>query len=138
MSRSTPRSVEVPSNACRAPFPPRYHRMIPPMPDLGPAVRTVIARCLAVRDGEEVLVIADAGTRAIGEALRDAAGAAGGDAILAVMDERATDGTEPPRSVAAALERSDVFIAPTTRSLSHTQARKRASEAGARGATMPQ
>ena len=108
------------------------------MPDLGPAVRTVIARCLAVRDGEEVLVIADAGTRAIGEALRDAAGAAGGDAILAVMDERATDGTEPPRSVAAALERSDVFIAPTTRSLSHTQARKRASEAGARGATMPQ
>src|SRR5437763_9650425 len=31
----------------------------------------------------------------------------------------------------------DVFIAPTTRSLSHTVARKRASEAGARGATMP-
>jgi leucyl aminopeptidase (aminopeptidase T) len=30
-----------------------------------------------------------------------------------------------------------VFIAPTTRSLSHTQARKRAIDAGARGATMP-
>jgi leucyl aminopeptidase (aminopeptidase T) len=30
-----------------------------------------------------------------------------------------------------------VFIAPTIRSLSHTTARKRASEAGARGATMP-
>ena len=31
----------------------------------------------------------------------------------------------------------DVFIAPTTRSLSHTEARKRASDAGVRGATMP-
>ena len=53
------------------------------------------------------------------------------------MDERATDGTEPPRSIAAALSDCDVFIAPTTRSLSHTMARKRASEAGVRGATMP-
>jgi leucyl aminopeptidase (aminopeptidase T) len=31
----------------------------------------------------------------------------------------------------------DVFIAPTTRSLSHTRARKRASDSGARGATLP-
>ena len=30
-----------------------------------------------------------------------------------------------------------MFIAPASRSLSHTLARKRASEAGARGATMP-
>ena len=67
----------------------------------------------------------------------DEAAAAGADAVLAVMDERATDGTEPPRSIAAALAACDVFIAPTTRSLSHTTARKRASEAGARGATMP-
>ena len=31
----------------------------------------------------------------------------------------------------------DVFIAPTVKSLSHTEARRRACEAGARGATMP-
>jgi leucyl aminopeptidase (aminopeptidase T) len=35
------------------------------------------------------------------------------------------------------LQACDVFIAPTTMSLSHTAARKRASDAGARGATMP-
>jgi leucyl aminopeptidase (aminopeptidase T) len=105
--------------------------------DLGPAVATVVRRCLAVRPGEEVLVITDAGVRALGEALRDEAAAAGGDAVLAVMDERATDGSEPPRTVAAALAACDVFIAPTSRSLSHTTARKRASESGARGATMP-
>jgi leucyl aminopeptidase (aminopeptidase T) len=107
------------------------------MPDLAPAVSTVVRRCLAVQPGEEVVVVVDAGTRRIGEALRDEAAGAGADAVLTVMDPRANDGTEPPASVAGALAGADVFIAPTTRSLSHTMARKRASEAGARGATMP-
>jgi leucyl aminopeptidase (aminopeptidase T) len=105
--------------------------------DLAPAVANVIRRCLDVKPGENVLVITDAKKRALGEALRDEAAAAGADAVLAVMDERATDGTEPPPPIAAALAACDVFIAPTSRSLSHTTARKRASEAGARGATMP-
>jgi len=107
------------------------------MSDLGPAVETVVRRCLRVEAGEEVVVVVDLATRMIGEALRDEARAVGGDAVLMVMDGRATDGTEPPASIAAALAACDVFIAPTTRSLSHTSARKRASEAGARGATMP-
>jgi len=107
------------------------------MTDLDAAVATVIRGCLGVRPGEEVLVITDTGLRALGEALRDEAAAAGGDAVLAVMDERATDGTEPPRALAAALAACDVFLAPTRRSLSHTTARKQASQAGARGATMP-
>ncbi|MGI8863752.1 MAG: aminopeptidase [Solirubrobacteraceae bacterium] len=105
--------------------------------DLRPAVQAVVDQCLAVKAGENVLVIVDPATRAIGEALRDAATGAGGDAVLAIMDERATDGTEPPPPLAAALAASDVYIAPTSRSLSHTTARKRASDAGARGATMP-
>src|SRR4029077_5560601 len=83
------------------------------------------------------LVVVDPRTRPIGEALRDAARESGGDAVLAIMDEREVDGAEPPMTVAAALAACDVFIAPTTRSLSHTTARKRATDAGARGATMP-
>jgi leucyl aminopeptidase (aminopeptidase T) len=111
--------------------------MIRSVTGLATAVDSVIARCLAVRAGEDVLVIVDPATRIIGEALREAAAAAGADAVLAVMDERATDGTDPARPIAAALSACDVFIAPTSRSLSHTPARKRASENGARGATMP-
>jgi leucyl aminopeptidase (aminopeptidase T) len=107
------------------------------MPDLGPAVSTVVRQCLQVAPGENVIVIVDERTRSIGEALRDEAARAGADAVMAIMDERAEDGSEPPAAVAAALEASQVFIAPTSRSLSHTSARKRASEAGARGATMP-
>jgi leucyl aminopeptidase (aminopeptidase T) len=107
------------------------------MSDLGPAAATVVRRCLAVQVGEDVLVVVDPETRSIGEALRGECAAAGADAVLAVMDERATDGTEPPPTIAAALAACDVFIAPTSRSLSHTTARKRASDGGARGATMP-
>jgi leucyl aminopeptidase (aminopeptidase T) len=107
------------------------------MPDLGPAVSTIVRRCLAVSEGDDVLVIVDDATRDIGEALRTEARAAGADAVLAVMDERATDGTDPARPIAAALIACDVYIAPTTRSISHTPARKRATEAGIRGATMP-
>jgi leucyl aminopeptidase (aminopeptidase T) len=108
------------------------------VPDLGPAVSTVIRRCLGVASGEDVLVVVDHGTRSIGEALRAEAAAVGADAVMAVMDERETDGTEPPPPIAAALQACDVFIAPTTRSLSHTSARKRATDAGIRGATMPE
>jgi len=107
------------------------------MPDLGPAVATVVHRCLAVRPGEEVLVVADRETWTIGEALRDEAADTGADAVLAVMDPRVVDGNEPPRTIAGALQSCDVFIAPTSRSLSHTRARKAATDAGARGATMP-
>jgi len=107
------------------------------MPDLGPAVSTVIRRCLDIQPGEDVLVIADADTRKIGEALRDEAAQIGADAVLTLMDERATNGTEPPKPVAAAMLGCDAYIAPTTKSISHTAARKQATDAGIRGATMP-
>jgi leucyl aminopeptidase (aminopeptidase T) len=96
-----------------------------------------VGQCLGVREGESVVVVVDSGTREIGEALRAAASAAGGEAVLTVMDPRAVDGEEPPAAVAAALAAADVFIAPTSKSLSHTRARKAASDNGARGATLP-
>lgn len=106
-------------------------------PDLDRALITVMERCLDVRGGENVLVIGDPGSRDLAEAMREMAARHGADAVLALMDERATDGTEPPPPIAAALAACDVFLAPTTRSLSHTRARKAASDAGARGATLP-
>jgi len=46
-------------------------------------------------------------------------------------------GEEPPRVVAEAMKHASVVVAPTSKSLSHTAARKRACEAGARVATLP-
>ncbi|HEX2104542.1 MAG TPA: aminopeptidase [Solirubrobacteraceae bacterium] len=107
------------------------------MNDLDRAVQTVVRRCLAVQNDEDVVVVVDEPLQDLGEKLRDAAQAAGGEAVLTVMAPRATDGSEPPAPVAEALAACDVFIAPASKSLSHTLARKRASEGGARGATMP-
>jgi leucyl aminopeptidase (aminopeptidase T) len=107
------------------------------MDALAQAVTNVVERCLRVEAGENVLVVADPGNAELGGALLDAGRAAGGDAVLMILPPNPARGTEPPPSVAAAFAASDVFIAPCLPSLSHTSARKRASEAGARGATMP-
>jgi len=107
------------------------------MGELEQAVRAVVHDCLGVAEGEEVLVVTDPPTQALGERLREEAVAAGGDASLALISERAEHGSEPPATAAAAMTVADVVMAPTFKSLSHTVARKRASEAGARIATLP-
>jgi leucyl aminopeptidase (aminopeptidase T) len=107
------------------------------MSDLKRAVETVVGPCLGVKAGEDVVIVVDRTTRVLGDALRDAAAALGAEPVMTVMEPRSVDGEEPPAAVAAALAAARVFIAPTRRSLSHTRARKAASDAGARGATLP-
>ena len=107
------------------------------MSDLDSAVRAVVRDCLGVAEGEEVLVICNPATRGLGERLRAEAGECGADAVLALMDERATHAGEPPEPLAVAMASADVVLAPTVQSLSHTAARKAASDAGARIATLP-
>jgi len=107
------------------------------MSDLQRAVETVVGPCLGVQAGEEVVIVADRTTESLGAALREAAARLGAEPVTTVMEPREVDGQEPPAAVAAALAAARVFIAPTRRSLSHTRARKAATEAGARGATLP-
>ena len=105
--------------------------------DLERAVRAVVRDCLGVAAGEEVLVICNPATQGLGERMRAEARGAGADATLAVIAERDSHAAEPPRSVAAAMAAADVVLAPTIQSLSHTAARKAASDAGVRIATLP-
>src|SRR5262245_11544655 len=107
------------------------------MDDLDRAVNAVVRECLGVREGEEALVICNPATQRVGERLREAAAEAGAGAALTVISERPSHGAEPPRPVAEAMAAADVLMAPTVQSLSHTAARKRASDAGARCATLP-
>ena len=77
----------------------------PPDPaELDRAVTAVVNDCLQVKEGEEVLVIANPATLGLGERLRGEAGRAGADAVLALMAERATHAAEPPATVAAAMK----------------------------------
>jgi len=105
--------------------------------DLDMAVRTVIRDCMSISPGEEVLVVCNPVTEEIGALMRIEAQGEGADATLAVISERDSAAAEPPDTVAAAMEKADVVLAATIQSLSHTAARKRASEAGVRIGTLP-
>jgi leucyl aminopeptidase (aminopeptidase T) len=92
---------------------------------------------MGVSPGEDVLVVCNQVTEEIGALMRIEAQGDGADATLAVISERDSAAGEPPAAVAAAMAAADVVLAPTVQSLSHTAARKRASEAGVRIGTLP-
>ena len=105
--------------------------------DLSDAAATAVEQCLNVAPDESVAVVTDDAREPIGEALYAAATDATDDATLLRYPPAEQHGTEPPAPVAAAMAEADVFLAPTTKSLSHTRARGAACDAGARGATLP-
>ena len=105
--------------------------------ELDRAVKTVVRQCMGISPGEEVLVICNPVTEEIGALMRIEAQGEGADATLAVISERDSAAAEPPRPVAAAMAAADVVLAPTIQSLSHTAARKVASEEGVRIGSLP-
>jgi leucyl aminopeptidase (aminopeptidase T) len=105
--------------------------------ELDRAVRTVVRDCMSVSPGEEVLVVCNPATEEIGALMRIEAQGDGATATLAVMSERESAAGEPPDVVAAAMVEADVVLAPTIQSISHTDARRKASEAGVRIGSLP-
>jgi leucyl aminopeptidase (aminopeptidase T) len=101
------------------------------------AVMTLIRECLELSPSEEMLVICNPITEELGALVRINAQGEGAEATLAVISERDSHAAEPPRAVAAAMLVADVIVAPTIQSISHTEARRAATAAGARVASMP-
>ncbi|MFP4632477.1 MAG: aminopeptidase [Halobacteriales archaeon] len=99
--------------------------------------RTVVETCMAVDPDDVVSVVTDARRREIGRAIEEVAREHADEVVYLEMSVEGEHGAEPPAPVAAAMRESDVVVAPTTRSLTHTRARIEACEAGARVATMP-
>ncbi|XVH30411.1 aminopeptidase [Haloferacaceae archaeon DSL9] len=105
--------------------------------DLRDAAETALGQCLALASDETCVVVTDDDREPIGEALYEVAAAITDDPVLVRYPPGPQHGAEPPAPVAAAMREADVFLAPTTKSLSHTRARGAANETGARGATLP-
>ncbi|NHN61180.1 MULTISPECIES: aminopeptidase [Halorussus] len=101
------------------------------------AAETAIGQCLALEPTESCCIVTDDKRQPIGEALYEVASQVTDDTTIVRFPPGTQHGAEPPEPVAAAMAGSDVFLAPTTKSLSHTRARGKANEAGARGATLP-
>ena len=108
-----------------------------PSPALLSASVVAIRDCMGAQAGERVLVVTDEPLRRIGYALRQAALTLGHEVLLVEMLPRATNGEEPPAAVAALMTQVDVVLCPTSKSLTHTDARRAASAAGVRVATLP-
>ncbi|MFC7204613.1 aminopeptidase [Haloferax namakaokahaiae] len=105
--------------------------------DLRAASETAIHQCLDLQSDESLVVVTDDKREVIGEALYEVASEVTDDASIIRYPPGNQHGEEPPAPVAAAMASADAFLAPTTKSLSHTRARGAACDAGARGATLP-
>jgi aminopeptidase len=105
--------------------------------DLLSASTIAIRDCMGAKPRESVLIVTDEPLRPIGDALRQAAKDLGHDVVLIEMLPRRSNGEEPPAQVAELMTRFDVVLCPTSKSLTHTDARRAASAAGARVGTLP-
>jgi leucyl aminopeptidase (aminopeptidase T) len=100
--------------------------------------KKILEVCASVEPGEEVLIIADYNMEKIGKAIASAAYQIGAEPVLTYLVPRERDGQEPPKAVAAAMKEAGVFLAPVSKSITHTHAVKEAAGAGARGLMLTQ
>jgi len=93
--------------------------------------------CLKVQKDESFLVVTDTELKTIGQALFEAGRSIGAESVFMEIVPLSRNGEEPPKMVSQAMAASEAVIIPTSKSLTHTMARREACSAGARVATMP-
>jgi len=100
--------------------------------------RIAVETCMNVKPDETVLIVTDTGKVKIAEAFASASASLGAETLIAIMKPRKQHREEPPKPIGEAMKASDVVLIPTTKSLSHTDARREATKRGARIASMPE
>lgn len=93
--------------------------------------------CIELKEGEKFLVVTDQARYTVGEAFFEAALKLGAKPLMVIMPAVPPSGREPPDPIPRMMKEADAVVAPTTYSISHTQARRNAAKAGSRIATMP-
>ncbi|MCB0386970.1 MAG: aminopeptidase, partial [Bdellovibrionales bacterium] len=102
------------------------------------AAQITLSTCLKLQPHETLLIVDDDDSpHAVVEALYQTAKDIQSQVIRITMTPREFNGQELPEAIAQALKSVDVFLGPTSKSFSHTEARRQASKAGVRGATLP-
>ena len=106
-------------------------------PGLDTAALVAVRDCMGVRRAEKVLIVTDEPLRSLAYALWSAVKEIGAEPLLVEMTPRQSNGEEPPREIADLMLNVDVAFCPTSKSLTHTDARRAASARGVRVATLP-
>lgn len=96
-----------------------------------------IKDCMGTKKKEKVLVLTDENKKEIGYSLYTNAKKLGHEALYVEMKVGEMHGEEPPAYIAELMKKFDVVLIPTTKSLTHTDARRNASASGVRVATFP-
>ena len=107
------------------------------MTPLEKAAQTALTTCMDLKQSETLLVVTDDNKTEIGRAIYHTGKALAKEALLLTMPPAEVNGQEPPQPVAELMAKFDVVVCPTTKSLTHTDARRNACKQGARVATMP-
>jgi len=101
------------------------------------AAKTALTQCLNLGRKEKLLVVCDPPCFEIGRAFWEIGVERCQEAVLVQISPRQQNGNEPPEPVGDWFCQFDVAVMPTSKSLSHTRARRKASETGVRIATLP-
>ncbi|RDU35236.1 aminopeptidase [Neobacillus piezotolerans] len=107
------------------------------MSDLLETAKSILKSNLSIQENEQIIVVSDPDSNEVANVFYEAAASLGNETMLMKMMTRKKSGEEPPQAVADAMKAADVVLCITHHSLTHTKARKEASSAGARVATMP-
>ncbi len=107
------------------------------MNDLHQAAKTALLSCLGLKKDETLMILTDDNKISIGSALYSVGKELCKDTVLVQMPPAAVNGQEPPAPITAMMLGYDVIVCPTSKSVTHTDARRNACKKGARVATMP-
>ena len=101
------------------------------------SARTALSVCLGLKSNERLLIVTDPNKQSIAQAFFAAGQEISEHVLLTQIPVSEVNGQEPPQDVADLMQKYDVIVCPTTKSLTHTNARRNACKTGARVATMP-
>ena len=108
-----------------------------PLSKLDKASRIAILNCMGAKKNEKILIITDEVKREIGYSLFNNSIALGFNSLLVEMKPLTTNGEEPSQDIAKLMQNFDIVLCPTSKSLTHTNARREAASKGSRVATFP-
>ena len=107
------------------------------MNELHESALTLVQNCMGIKPEETVLVLTDAECLSIGHSLFNACKELCKEVFITEMVSREINGQEPPYQIAELMKLVDVVIAPLSKSITHTDAKRNACATNTRVGTMP-
>ncbi len=106
--------------------------------ELMKGANNAVKQCMNIKKNERVLILTDKNMPVeISKALEKACNNVKAKPEIVFMEPLKQDAQEPSKDVAKMMKEYDVYLLATSKSLSHTKARRDASIAGVRGASLP-